>query len=209
MVHDLRRRLALFPRLPLASYPTPLAFLPRLSDEVGRPVYIKRDDDIGPGLGGNKTRKLEYLLAEAQESGAHKVVTFGGLQSNFLRALARPAARPALVHCTTGKDRTGWAVASLMLYLGVSEADVKAEYMVSDLEVRRAFAHVVDDFVARGGAREVIEPLMSVHPSFLEAALEVMHAEYGSIEAYVRRGLGVEDDVLQALREAFLEPAAG
>ena len=91
MVHDLRRRLALFPRLPLASYPTPLAFLPRLSDEVGRPVYIKRDDDIGPGLGGNKTRKLEYLLAEAQESGAHKVVTFGGLQSNHARLTAAAA----------------------------------------------------------------------------------------------------------------------
>lgn len=93
MVHDLRRRLALFPRLPLASYPTPLAFLPRLSDEVGRPVYIKRDDDIGPGLGGNKTRKLEYLLAEAQESGAHKVVTFGGLQSNHARLTAAAAVK--------------------------------------------------------------------------------------------------------------------
>jgi D-cysteine desulfhydrase family pyridoxal phosphate-dependent enzyme len=96
MVHDLRRRLARFPRLPLASYPTPLSFLPRLSEEMGRPIYIKRDDDIGPGQGGNKTRKLEYLLADAQQSGAHKVVTFGGLQSNHARITAAAATKLGL-----------------------------------------------------------------------------------------------------------------
>ena len=93
MVHDLRRRLVRFPRLPLAVYPTPLTFLPRLSDEMGRPVYIKRDDDIGPGLGGNKTRKLEYLLADAQQSEARKVVTFGGLQSNHARITTAAATK--------------------------------------------------------------------------------------------------------------------
>lgn len=126
--------------------------------------------------------------------------------ARFIRTLALPEARPALVHCTTGKDRTGWAVASLMLFLGVSEEDVMAEYMISDLEVRRAFAHVVDDFVARGGDREVIEPLMSVRPAFLESALSAMHEDYGSIEAYVGEGLGLEGEVLEALRAAFLVP---
>lgn len=88
---DFRVRLGHFPRLRLASYPTPLTFLPRLSDELRRPIYIKRDDDIGPGQGGNKTRKLEYLLADAQQSGARKVVTFGGLQSNHTRITAAAA----------------------------------------------------------------------------------------------------------------------
>jgi len=80
-----------FPRLPLAEYPTPLEFLPRLSKELGRAIYIKRDDGIGPGLGGNKTRKLEYLLAEAQQKRARKIVTFGGLQSNHARITAAAA----------------------------------------------------------------------------------------------------------------------
>lgn len=124
--------------------------------------------------------------------------------ARLYRTLADPDARPALVHCTTGKDRTGWAVAALLLFLGVPEQAVVHEYMVSDLEVRRAFAHVVDEFVARGGRREVIEPLLSVHPSFFEAALEAMHAEYGSIETYFARGLGLGPDVRAALREAFL-----
>ena len=66
-----------------------------------------------------------------------------------------------------------------------------SEYLESDLEIRRAFSHVIEDFVARGGHREVIEPLMSVRPSFLDAALDAMHDEYGSIEAYFRRGLRI------------------
>jgi D-cysteine desulfhydrase family pyridoxal phosphate-dependent enzyme len=84
----LRTRLATYPRIHLADYPTPLEFLPRLSQEVKRAFYIKRDDVIGPGMGGNKTRKLEFLLAEAQQRGVHKVVTFGGLQSNHARITA-------------------------------------------------------------------------------------------------------------------------
>ena len=85
-----------YPRLPLAEYPTPLEPLPRLSRELGRPVYIKRDDEIGPGLGGNKTRKLEYLLADARQRGARKVVTFGGLQSNHARLTAAAACQLGL-----------------------------------------------------------------------------------------------------------------
>ena len=77
-----------FPRLSLASYPTPLEHLPRLSKELKREIYIKRDDVIGPAMGGNKTRKLEYLLADARQRGAKKIVTFGGLQSNHARITA-------------------------------------------------------------------------------------------------------------------------
>jgi D-cysteine desulfhydrase len=81
------------PRIPFAAYPTPLEPLPRLSAELGRPVYVKRDDLLGPGLGGNKTRKLEYLLAEAQRRGLRKLATFGGLQSNHARLTAAAANR--------------------------------------------------------------------------------------------------------------------
>jgi L-cysteate sulfo-lyase len=88
---DLRLALQQYPCLPLAPFPTPLTFLPRLSDQLGRPFYIKRDDDIGPGLGGNKTRQLAYILAHALEIGARKVATYGGLQSNHTRNTAAAA----------------------------------------------------------------------------------------------------------------------
>ena len=90
---SLQARVEAFGRVPLAEYPTPLELLPCLSQELGRPVYVKRDDNLGPGMGGNKTRKLEYLLAEAQQRRARKVVTFGGLQSNHARLTAAAANR--------------------------------------------------------------------------------------------------------------------
>ena len=90
-VNALHSRLDEYPRLSLAQYPTPLQFLPRLSGELDRPIYLKRDDEIGPALGGNKTRKLEYLMADAQRRHAHRVVTFGGLQSNHARLTAAVA----------------------------------------------------------------------------------------------------------------------
>ena len=80
-------------RIPLSEYPTPLEHLACLSAELGRPVYVKRDDVLGPGLGGNKTRKLEYLLADARHKRQRKVVTFGGLQSNHARLTAAAANR--------------------------------------------------------------------------------------------------------------------
>jgi D-cysteine desulfhydrase family pyridoxal phosphate-dependent enzyme len=89
----LDQKLQAIPRVPLAEYPTPLEFAPHLSAHLGRPVWIKRDDQIGPGLGGNKTRKLEYLLAEARQRGARQVATFGGLQSNHARLTAAAANR--------------------------------------------------------------------------------------------------------------------
>ncbi len=90
---DLLSRLEAHPRVPLAEFPTPLQFLPRLSRALDRQIYIKRDDAIGPGLGGNKARKLEFFLAEAQAQGARKVATFGGLQSNHARITAAAALR--------------------------------------------------------------------------------------------------------------------
>lgn len=84
-------RLAQIPRLALSATPTPLEPLPALSAELKRPLFVKRDDELGRGLGGNKTRKLEYLLAVAQQRGHRKVVTFGGLQSNHARLTAAAA----------------------------------------------------------------------------------------------------------------------
>jgi 1-aminocyclopropane-1-carboxylate deaminase/D-cysteine desulfhydrase-like pyridoxal-dependent ACC family enzyme len=88
---ELVARLDTHPRVLLGETPTPLQQLPRLSAELGRFVLVKRDDLLGPALGGNKTRKLEYLMADAQRLGARKVATFGGLQSNHARLTAAAA----------------------------------------------------------------------------------------------------------------------
>ena len=86
-------------RFPLAQLPTPVEFLAALSRFLGGPqLLIKRDDQTGLALGGNKTRKLEFLLAEALAQGADTVLTAGAAQSNHCRQTAAAAARAGL-HC--------------------------------------------------------------------------------------------------------------
>ena len=82
------------PRLRLAHPPTPVETLPRLRDALGGPrLLIKRDDQTGLAFGGNKTRKLEFLVAEAREQGAKTLISGGALQSNHCRQTAAAAAR--------------------------------------------------------------------------------------------------------------------
>lgn len=71
-----------FPRIPLAVLSTPIQKLENISHLLNTNVYIKRDDLTGIGLGGNKIRKLEFLLADAKRKGAEVVFTTGGAQSN-------------------------------------------------------------------------------------------------------------------------------
>ncbi len=81
--------LSRFPRVSLAHLPTPLEPLPRLSEHLGGPtIWVKRDDCTGLATGGNKTRKLEYVMADALEHGADTVITVGAVQSNHVRQTA-------------------------------------------------------------------------------------------------------------------------
>ena len=84
------------PRLTLAHLPTPLEPLPRLSARLGVRLWVKRDDQTGLATGGNKTRKLEFLLAEALRQECDTVLTVGGPQSNHCRQTAAAAARLGL-----------------------------------------------------------------------------------------------------------------
>ena len=75
--------LAVLPRIPLVLEPTPLHHAPRLSRELGVPILLKRDDLTGVGLGGNKLRGLEYILADLRARGCDSLVTGAGPQSNW------------------------------------------------------------------------------------------------------------------------------
>ena len=101
--------LADFPRRFIAHLPTPLERLDRLSKELGGPeIWIKRDDCTGLSTGGNKTRKLEFLMAEAELQGAEIVMTQGATQSNHARQTAAFAAKLGIGCHILLEDRTGW-----------------------------------------------------------------------------------------------------
>lgn len=84
----------MLPRIRFAHLPTPIETLPRLSAVLEGPqLLVKRDDQTGLAFGGNKTRKLEYLLAEARENGAQTLITAGAVQSNHCRQTVAAANR--------------------------------------------------------------------------------------------------------------------
>lgn len=101
-IPEIRERLAKFPRVELIHRPTPFRRLERLSRVLGGPeIWIKRDDLTGLAFGGNKSRKLEYILKDALDKGADTIVTWGGVQSNWCLQTAAAARafglRPVLV----------------------------------------------------------------------------------------------------------------
>src|SRR5437870_11747677 len=90
----LASKLAAFPRLGLARLPTPLEPMRRLSAHLGGPrLWVKREDATGLGFGGNKLRKLDYVLHDAVASGADTLVSGGVVQSNSQRQVAAAAAK--------------------------------------------------------------------------------------------------------------------
>lgn len=149
--HD---RLHAMPRIPLASTPTPLQPLDRLTRTLGGPrCWIKRDDLTGLATGGNKTRKLEFLMADAQARGADCVITAGGPQSNHCRQTAAAAARMNMqCHVLLGGQPDGPALGNLLLdqLLG---AEV---HWVQPSERRLAMDELASQLRAQGHAPYVI-----------------------------------------------------
>lgn len=105
------------PRQCLGFFPTPLMPLRRLTERFGGPqVYIKRDDQTGLALGGNKTRKLEFILGDALAAGADTIVTAGAAQSNHCRQTAAAAAMLGLeCHLVLGGQEPETAGGNLLL----------------------------------------------------------------------------------------------
>ncbi|SAI74527.1 1-aminocyclopropane-1-carboxylate deaminase [Bordetella ansorpii] len=95
---DLNDALSRFERFPLLDGPTPIQRLSRLESRLGSPIriHVKRDDLMGVGLGGNKLRKLEFLVGQALAQGCDTFITTGGLQSNHARLTAAASARAGL-----------------------------------------------------------------------------------------------------------------
>ena len=112
---------------------------------------------------------------------------------------------PVLFHCTAGKDRTGWAAASLLRLLGVDEDTIVEEYLRSNAPVLEGFAPYLQQFADMGGDPAVLEPAFMVQPSYLHAAFQAVREDHGDIEGYFDRALGVDADTRQRLRDRLLE----
>lgn len=123
----------------------------------------------------------------------------------YFREVAAAESLPLLFHCTTGKDRTGWAAASTLLFLGVDEADVFRDYMLTNEQLLPALKPYFERFESIGGDLDMLRPVLSVDEDYLRTAIDLMSEKYGSIDGYMSEGLGLDDEVLETLRTRLLE----
>jgi len=151
-------------------------------------------------LGGGK---VEALFME----GYREFITLPSANESYrmlFLSLTDSGNLPAVFHCTTGKDRTGWAAAALLTLLGVPKETVMADYMRTNEYTLPQFAKAMDAFVAAGGDRAIVEAVFGVKPEYLDASFDEMQKRYGTIENYFDKGLGIDAAGRKALRDRFL-----
>lgn len=159
-------------RYPLTFGPTPIQPLKRLSEHLGGNVEIfaKRDDcNSGLAFGGNKTRKLEYLLPDAIAQGCDTLVTIGGIQSNHTRQVAAVAAHAGMKCVTVQENWVNWydsvydRVGNILLSR-IMGADVRLVDAGFGIEFKQSWEEALDDVRRAGGKPYAIPAGASDHP---------------------------------------------
>jgi D-cysteine desulfhydrase family pyridoxal phosphate-dependent enzyme len=151
-------------RIELGHLPTPLEEMPHLTEALGGPrLFIKRDDETGLATGGNKTRKLEFLLADALQGGADTIITAGAAQSNHCRQTAAAAVKCGLkcILTLTGSDPGSWN--GNLLLDDLLGAEVRFVGDVTWTGLLDVMADVADE-VRAGGGRPTIIPVGGSNP---------------------------------------------
>jgi 1-aminocyclopropane-1-carboxylate deaminase len=177
-----------FPRYPLTFGPSPIHPLERLSAHLGGArIWAKREDcNSGLAFGGNKTRKLEYLVPDALAQGADTLVSIGGVQSNHTRQVAAVAARLGLKALLVQESWVDWPdsvndrVGNIMLSR-IMGADVRLVDAGFGIGFKTSWEQALDDVRAAGGTPYAIPAGASDHPlgglGFANWAFEVQHQE--------------------------------
>jgi protein-tyrosine phosphatase len=196
----------------------------------------KRPDELPPGVEyvwlnvladdpQSDMAQLEQLLHDPPQ--ANEVLGNGQVEAAFIeayrkavsltsartelgklfRGLAERSQLPALFHCTTGKDRTGWAAAALLELLGVPRDLILADYLYSNDIIIPEYQGAIDAFVSAGGDPTIPAASFGVQPAYLDAAFEAMATQYGTIDNYFSEGLRIDADEQQALQEVYLGPS--
>ena len=108
---------------------------------------------------------------------------------------------PLLIHCTSGKDRTGFGAAIILMALGATRQVILEDYALTNL-YRREIQHLVADSTPAS----LVAMLTSAQPKYLEAAFAVIDRSYGSTDAYLARALGLDDAARERLSALLTEP---
>ncbi|MER6500946.1 tyrosine-protein phosphatase [Streptomyces sp. NPDC001455] len=125
----------------------------------------------------------------------------------FVETAADDRARPVLFHCTTGKDRTGWAAVLLLMLLGASREAARAEFLAVNRVAWGTCAPYVRSFLDAGGDPEIASAIVEVRPRYLDVALDAMDERWGGLDGYVRDGLRIPRAAVERLRDGLVVPA--
>lgn len=156
-----------------------------------------------------RTKRLEQgSLVDLAERRFRQLVALDSAKQGFgtlFDLLARATARPMLIHCSTGKDRTGWAIAALLSLLTVAREDIVRDYLLSAKYLAPSLTQWRHAFAGQGGDIRVFDALMGVKRIFLEAAFAEAEQSYGSVAGYFDLGLGVSRATQRSLKETLVE----
>jgi protein-tyrosine phosphatase len=150
------------------------------------------------GLGAEMLMEGNRFFVERQ---AH---AFG----DVARTLLDPDRQPAIVHCTAGKDRTGFAIACVLWVLGVDHEQVVDDYLRTNEIMRERHEQILAAAAADVDTTKLREMLV-VDRAYLDAAFDTARSRYGSIEEFIRSALGIDDDARDQARRRLLVPSGG
>jgi protein-tyrosine phosphatase len=148
---------------------------------------------------------FEALLIDGNRAFA---IRFAYQYKAMFDRLEDPANLPALVHCTQGKDRTGFAAAIVLLALGVSEETVMQDYLLTNVytanQIERTLFYL-RFWLFSSDAAESVRPLLQVRREYLQAAFDIIQQDYGSIDAYLTTALDLDAQDRQRLQGLLLD----
>jgi protein-tyrosine phosphatase len=120
----------------------------------------------------------------------------------MMETIEEAAGRPMLLHCVSGKDRTGFGSAVMLMALGATQTVILEDYVLSNAH-RRDISHLMPP----GTPAAVVQAFTAANPLYLEAAFATIHQTYGSVDAYLEQGLGLDDKRRANLRDLLTEVA--
>jgi protein-tyrosine phosphatase len=147
-------------------------------------------------------RAFEQMVAASESfvANADRAQQYG----EMLRAIIEADGSPILIHCSAGKDRTGWGAAIVHLALGVAQEHIVADYMLSN-SYRRNRAARLEELERAGLDPELLAPFFTVHENYIHQSFLAVERHYGSVEQYLRDGLGVDDTSIERFRHVMIE----
>ncbi|MFC2094747.1 tyrosine-protein phosphatase [Bacteroidota bacterium] len=163
-------------------------------------ALLQNPEEGNKALGDGKIEAIfvksyrEFVSLSSAKTAYHELFT----------SLADKNKLPALFHCTTGKDRTGWATAALLTLLDVPKETVVKDYLRSNDYILPLYKKVIDAFVDGGGEPSIPQAIFGVKVEYLEASFDEMQTKYGTIENYFSEGLGIDATTQNILRNLYL-----